>query len=179
MLKRLLPIFLTALVTFGCDRKQADPPAPQSTNEEGVAVYFKPKKIREAIVRRINDAKNRIYVQAYSFTSDDIARALVAAHKRGVKVTVILDAEKADKKSEMGFLSKRGIDTYIDSKHDKAHNKIILIDGQTVITGSFNFNDAPEDSDTAENVLVIHDKPKLVSAYEKNFHDHLAHSEPY
>ena len=38
------------------------------------------------------------------------------------------------------------------------HNKIMLIDGDTIITGSFNFTKAAEESN-AENLLVLRDKP--------------------
>jgi phosphatidylserine/phosphatidylglycerophosphate/cardiolipin synthase-like enzyme len=45
----------------------------------------------EAIISQIDKAKSEILVQAYSFTSAPIAKALTDAFKRGVKVEVILD----------------------------------------------------------------------------------------
>jgi phosphatidylserine/phosphatidylglycerophosphate/cardiolipin synthase-like enzyme len=174
MLLRILLSCLLAGVALGCDRN--GPSANDSSpGEEGIAVYFQPNDCRKAIIRSIDNAEQRIDVQAYSFTSNDIAKALVAAHQRGVKVRVIIDADKADKKSELGRLLKKDVDTYIDSEHEKAHNKVIIIDGQTVITGSFNFNDAGGES--AENMLVIRGKPKLIRAYEDNFLIHLKHAE--
>ena len=65
----------------------------------------------------------------------------------------------------------------IDSAHAIAHNKVMIIDGETVITGSFNFTKAAEDKN-AENLLVIRDKP-LAEKYTKNWLDHERHSEPY
>jgi phosphatidylserine/phosphatidylglycerophosphate/cardiolipin synthase-like enzyme len=50
----------------------------------------------------------------------------------------------------------KGVPTFIDPKHGIAHNKIMVIDGSTVLTGSFNFTKATELSN-AENLLVIHD----------------------
>ena len=67
---------------------------------------------------------------------------------------------------------------FIDPNHAIAHNKIILIDGKTIITGSFNFSKAAEESN-AENLLVIQDKPALSVAFEQNFHHHLEHSVKY
>jgi phosphatidylserine/phosphatidylglycerophosphate/cardiolipin synthase-like enzyme len=58
-----------------------------------------------------------------------------------------------------------------------AHNKVIIIDGETVITGSFNFTKAAEENN-AENLLVIHDK-KLAERYTKNWDEHAKHSEVY
>ena len=100
-------------------------------------------------------AKASVLVQAYSFTSAPIAKALLAAHKRGVQVQVILDkSQKSEKYSEADFLVNVGIPTKIDAKHAIAHNKIMIIDGQTVISGSFNFTTAAEEHN-AENLLVI------------------------
>jgi phosphatidylserine/phosphatidylglycerophosphate/cardiolipin synthase-like enzyme len=42
----------------------------------------------------------------------------------------------------------------IDAEHRIAHNKVMVIDGQTVIAGSFNFTKSAETRD-AENLLVI------------------------
>lgn len=53
----------------------------------------------------------------------------------------------------------------------------MIIDGETVITGSFNFTKAVEENN-AENILVIHDK-KLASANTKNWLEHEKHSEVY
>jgi phosphatidylserine/phosphatidylglycerophosphate/cardiolipin synthase-like enzyme len=54
----------------------------------------------------------------------------------------------------------------------------MLIDGKTIVTGSFNFTRAA-DEQNAENLLVIEAKPKLFAAYKKNFETHLKHSKPY
>jgi hypothetical protein len=51
-----------------------------------------------------------------------------------VKVIAILDASNRTKKySAADFSAHEGIETYIDSQHAVAHNKIIIIDGATVI----------------------------------------------
>jgi phosphatidylserine/phosphatidylglycerophosphate/cardiolipin synthase-like enzyme len=70
------------------------------------------------------------------------------------------------------------VPVFIDSEHSVAHNKIMLIDGATIITGSFNFTNAAE-SRNAENLLIIRDHPKLAAAYAENFRLHLAHSKKY
>ena len=96
-------------------------------------------------------------MQAYSYTSAPIAKALVDAKKRGVSVEVILDkSQRSEKYSSADFLKNAGVPTYIDAKHAIAHNKVMVIDGQTVLTGSFNFTKAAEESN-AENLLVIHE----------------------
>jgi phosphatidylserine/phosphatidylglycerophosphate/cardiolipin synthase-like enzyme len=119
-----------------------------------------------------------VLVQAYSFTSAPIAKALMEAHKRGVKVQVILDkSQRTEKYTSATFLQNVGIPVYIDDKHAIAHNKVMVIDGRVVITGSFNFTKAAEENN-AENLLVI-DDAQIAEKYAKNWQEHLGHSVPY
>jgi phosphatidylserine/phosphatidylglycerophosphate/cardiolipin synthase-like enzyme len=123
-----------------------------------IQVFFSPNGgCTEAVVENVGKAKSTILVQAYSFTSAPIAKALVDAEKRGVKVQVILDkSQRTEKYSDADFLLHEGVPTFIDAKHAIAHNKIIIIDSHTVLTGSFNFTKAAEENN-AENLLVIDD----------------------
>jgi len=111
------------------------------------SVYFSPHGgCTEAVVNALNAAQTTILVQAYSFTSAPIAKALVDAHKRGVNIQVILDKSNANEKySSADFVAHAGITTFIDAAHAIAHNKVMVIDGHVVITGSFNFTKAAEE----------------------------------
>lgn len=130
------------------------------------------------IVNAIDSARRSILLQAYSFTSAPIAKALVEAHRRGVNVKAILDKNANTRHySSATFLEHMGVPVWIDAQHAIAHNKVIVIDDATVITGSFNFTRAAEENN-AENVLVIHD-PALAAHYAQNWNRHLAHSQPY
>jgi phosphatidylserine/phosphatidylglycerophosphate/cardiolipin synthase-like enzyme len=142
-------------------------------------VYFSPGGgCTEAIAKEITGASNDILVQAYSFTSAPIAKALVDAHKRGVRVEVILDAsQRTEKYSAATFLANAKIPTFIDDKHAIAHNKIIIIDGETVITGSFNFTRAAEERN-AENLVIIKSR-EFAKPYLDNWTRHRQHSETY
>ena len=133
----------------------------------------------DAIVAEIEHSTRTVELQGYSFTSRPIGTALVGAQRRGVKVTVLLDALAAsENRREPEYLARNGVPVFLDAKHAVAHNKIVLIDGRTLITGSFNFTRAAEEQN-AENILVVHDQPILQGEYEQNFHDHLGHSERY
>jgi phosphatidylserine/phosphatidylglycerophosphate/cardiolipin synthase-like enzyme len=130
------------------------------------------------IIEQLDNAKTEILIQAYSFTSAPIAKALVNAHKRGIKVEAILDKSNVTGSySSATFLLNSGIPTYIDYKHAIAHNKIIIIDKETVITGSFNFTRAAEEKN-AENLLIIKSK-ELAKTYIENWIKHKEHSEEY
>lgn len=91
---------------------------------------------------------------------------------------IILDKSHLTAQYTVGpFLVKSGIPVKIDPVHEIAHNKILIIDGETVITGSFNFTKAAEDKN-AENLLVIRDNA-LAEKYIKNWEEHAGHSEVY
>jgi phosphatidylserine/phosphatidylglycerophosphate/cardiolipin synthase-like enzyme len=143
------------------------------------AVYFTPgDPTTKAVVQLLDEAKQTVRVQAYSFTSAPIAKALVDAKRRGVDVIAILDKSNVTAQySSADFLAHEGVPTYIDSKHAIAHNKIMIIDGESVITGSFNFTKAAQENN-AENLIVLRDA-KLAEEYEQNWQIHLAHSKPY
>ncbi len=144
-----------------------------------IEVYFSPHGgCTEGVVKELGKAHSSVLVQAYSFTSRDIAKAIVDAHKRGVKVEVILDRSVLkDGYTEADFILHAGIPVKVDSLHAIAHNKIIVVDGRVVITGSFNFTKQAENSN-AENLLVIRDKT-LAEKYTANWRTHAAHSWVY
>lgn len=143
-------------------------------------VYFSPHGgCTEAIVKELNNAKSEILVQAYSFTSKPISKALVDAKKRSIKIKAILDkSQQSQKYSSADFVAHAGIPTYIDSVHAIAHNKIMIIDKSTLITGSFNFTRAAEEKN-AENLVIIKSNKALVDRYIQNFNEHKGHSERY
>ena len=144
-----------------------------------IHVYFSPNgNCTTNIVSCIANAKSTILVQAYSFTSAPIAEALTQAHKRRVHIQVILDkSQRTANYSSATFLFNANIPVYIDTAHAIAHNKIMVIDDTTVITGSFNFTTAAENKN-AENLLIIQ-SPPLAKIYTANFNHHLGHSQPY
>jgi phosphatidylserine/phosphatidylglycerophosphate/cardiolipin synthase-like enzyme len=145
-----------------------------------VAVYFSPSGgCTEVVVHALAAAQQQVFVQAYSFTSAPIAKALTDARKRGVKVMAVVDkSNQTAKYSAATFLLNAGIPTLIDDQHAIAHNKVMVIDSATILTGSFNFTKAAEEQN-AENLLVITDAPELAKEYEANILAHAAHSHPY
>ena len=158
---------------------RAEKPDPAGRGLPPIEVYFSPEGgCTDAVVRELRAARSTILVQAYSFTSPPIAKALVDAHERGVRVDVILDkSQRTEKYSEADFLVHMGIPTQIDEQHAIAHNKIIVIDRQVVITGSFNFTTAAEEHN-AENLLVVRDAA-IAQKYISNWETHSAHSQAY
>jgi phosphatidylserine/phosphatidylglycerophosphate/cardiolipin synthase-like enzyme len=145
-----------------------------------IEVYFSPRGgATAALLKQIEAARSTILVQAYSFTSSSIAEALLAAHRRGVRVEVILDSEKvADEKRSMAdFLARAGVSVRLDAQHGTAHNKVMILDRQVVITGSYNFTRHSEE-DNAENLLIIRNKA-IADRYAANWTTHAGHSSVY
>ena len=174
MIHRLnFSILTVLLLASGCGAAQPD------TTSATCSVYFSPRGgCTEAVIAELGRAKMSVLVQAYSFTSVSIAKALVEAHRRGVKVEVILDkSQRTANYSSADFVAHAGIPTLIDARHAIAHNKIIIIDSQPVITGSFNFTKAAEESN-AENLLILRDA-ELAKRYTENWKKHEGHSEAY
>jgi phosphatidylserine/phosphatidylglycerophosphate/cardiolipin synthase-like enzyme len=169
-LSAILVLFLLAPATY---------PIELTLNNAPTQVYFSPNGgCTDAIVKEITDAKSEILIQAYSFTSTPIAKALVSAHKRGVKVEAILDkSQRSERYTSASFLANSGIPTFIDARHAIAHNKLMIIDKETVVTGSFNFTRAAEEKN-AENLLIIKSK-ELAEIYIGNWKRHREHSERY
>jgi len=152
--------------------------AEQFRSTGTIDAFFSPKGgATAAVVRELDAARSEILVQAYSFTSKPIAKALIDAKKRGVKVVVVLDkSQRREKYTSADFVAHAGIPTYIDDRHAIAHNKIMIIDRATLITGSFNFTKAAEEKN-AENLLK--ENRALVERYLRNFEEHKGHSDPY
>jgi phosphatidylserine/phosphatidylglycerophosphate/cardiolipin synthase-like enzyme len=166
-------------VTIACGQAAGGSSGSQAKAQAGWEVYFSPHGgCTEAAVKALEKAKTTVLVQAYSFTSAPIAKALVDAAKRGVNVDIILDkSQRTEKYSEADFMVHAGLPTLIDARHAIAHNKVMVIDGATVITGSFNFTKAAEENN-AENMLVIQDAI-LAGRYTENWKAHAEHSEAY
>ena len=134
-------------------------------------VCFTPpyNKCTNFIIDEIAKARETVHIMAYGFTSSEIAKALIDAKSRGVSVHVLLDKSNlVGKTSQMQAIRAAGIDTAIYRVSAIAHNKIIIIDSNKVITGSFNFTNSAN-TKNAENVIVIEDKA-LAERYLLNFH---------
>lgn len=149
-------------------------PADSSLDKPVIRVFFTPQdNVQAELVRVLNAAKKEILVQAYILTDNKISDALIAAHKRGVVVKVLLDAERSEQSSgsDAVRLKKAGNDVRLETQYDNAHNKVMIVDAATVITGSYNFTYSAQYKN-AENVLFIKNAPQLVRRYTDNW---LAH----
>jgi phosphatidylserine/phosphatidylglycerophosphate/cardiolipin synthase-like enzyme len=173
-MKRFFILLLIFLASCATAAFQPLPPAPVTGS-----IYFPPRgEETEAILRELTKARNSILVQSFSLFSAPVAEALVSAQERGVNVQILLDKSPPDELYiANGIFVNVGISIKIDSAHAIGQNKVMIIDGETIITGSFNFTKAAEDKN-AVNLLVIRDKA-TAKKYTKSWQYHEGHSEPY
>lgn len=142
-----------------------------------VAVYFSPDGGAEkALVRAIDQARHSIQAAVYTFTSRTVAKALLRAGKRGVRISLVLDGNDESEYSKGFYVAKRGINVrYARGLRRKGkrisyglmHDKFAVIDGHVLATGSYNWTVSAERWNY-ENLLVI-DSASLASRYEQEF----------
>jgi len=132
------------------------------------------------VVQAIDGARKTVFVQMYALTSRQIVSALVNAKRRGVDVRVIVDRRQLDEDrsdtNAVARLASGGVPVLVDTVSGLMHNKIMIVDGATVITGSFNYTWSAEHRN-AENLLVIHD-PAFAAEYTQNWNARAARSRP-
>jgi phosphatidylserine/phosphatidylglycerophosphate/cardiolipin synthase-like enzyme len=147
-----------------------------TTNAEIIGQWFSPHGgCTAAIVEQCDKARKSIDYQMYSFTSKHIAEALVRAHGRGVKVTLLLDAKSTKQEvSQADDCAKAGLSVFVDAQHAIAHNKTRIFDNKRVMFGSFNDSAGAEERNA--EALVLEDDPKVVERFAENFKQHLQHS---
>ena len=122
-----------------------------------VEVYFSPDdEVATRLLSLIASAEERIDFLAFVFTSDPLAQSLIAQKNDGVRVRGVIERGQANTTgSEVGRMLLAGLDLRLDANQNKMHHKVIVIDGEIVVTGSYNFSrNAEEDND--ENVLILH-----------------------
>jgi phosphatidylserine/phosphatidylglycerophosphate/cardiolipin synthase-like enzyme len=123
-----------------------------------VEAYFSPDDgTASALIDLIAGAQESVYFMAYSFTSDDIAQAMLDCARVGVTVAGVFDESqvKSNRGGEYDNLHSNGLDVRLDGNPDRMHHKVIIIDGRIVITGSYNFS-ASAETRKDENTLIIH-----------------------
>ena len=132
-------------------------------------VFFSPNGGCEtAVLSEIKNAHKSIDIAMFSFTSKDIAQALLEAKHRDVKIRIALDnSQIKEHSSKSKYMISKGLNVKFHMGPGLMHDKFAIIDDREVLTGSFNWT-MTADKKNAENLLVIADK-KLAQKYTKQF----------
>lgn len=131
--------------------------------------YFSPQdRALPLLVERLQAAQSSIRFMAFSFTSDDIAQAMLDRHATGVLVQGVFESRNAGGTgADFNLLKQGGVDVLEDGNCYTMHHKVIIIDERTVITGSYNFTRRAEETND-ENLLII-DDPQLAQQFLAEF----------
>lgn len=133
-----------------------------------VKVYFSPRGgAKEAVMAELAKAKANIRFMVFSLTDDDIQQLLLKKFKTGVKIEGIFDGCMISQYSIFHDLITKNIPVLIDGNQALLHSKVFIIDGKTVITGSYNFSKNAELRNN-ENTLIIY-SAKVSSFYQQEF----------
>jgi len=135
-----------------------------------------------AIENAVRAARKSILIQAYEITPGPLVTALIEAHRRGVDVRAIVDYKQlTDRRNRddafaVEHLGEAGIPVLVDRPPGLMHDKVMIIDGEAVVTGSFNYTYSAEHRNV-ENLLVIHD-PALAAQYVQHWRSRASESRP-
>jgi phosphatidylserine/phosphatidylglycerophosphate/cardiolipin synthase-like enzyme len=152
----------------------------RSLGAPSVAAHFSPGGgCTDAVVAQLGRAKKEVLVLAGAFSSEPLARAILDAKMRGVRVEVLFDksAEK-DPTSDLHRFAEQGLAPLLDTRPAANHNNVMLIDGRVLITGSFPFTRQAEE-ERAHNLLVISGHPELIASYRAVYSELRSHAQEF
>jgi phosphatidylserine/phosphatidylglycerophosphate/cardiolipin synthase-like enzyme len=154
---------------FGRLSKRDTPYPELSIGPASVEVYFSPEDgALSGLIRALQQAREQVLVMAFTLTADEIAELLIQRAEEGLDVRVIFEAGQI---RSVGTDYERLLESSVDVRTDRnpynMHHKVIIIDGEVVITGSYNFTRSAEERND-ENLIIIMDE-SLANAYLVEF----------
>lgn len=160
-MKALIKCLITAALLTG------------SVQAQTVQIGFSPEGSARAIVLDvISHAHKSLKMMAYEFTARDIATALNSAADRGVRVQVIVDNRENMHNPKalhnIAEASAHGVQMRVDKHYHIQHDKVIIADGDAVETGSFNYSETAEKSNS-ENAVILRGMPGITKQYQQHF----------
>jgi len=133
-----------------------------------IRIFFSPKGgITEDIIRQIDNAQEYIDIAIYSFTYEPLAGAIIRAKNRGVKIRTLMDREQLKGKYlKYKYFLYNNIAVIQDRHAGIMHNKIAIIDGRILFTGSYNWSKSAEERNE-ENLLEFIDEKEIIEIYQE------------
>ncbi len=155
---------------FGPDVADPTPHPRLTVDGTPLEIYYSPDDHPEGIlVNLLKGAQKSIYFLAYSFTSDPLAEAITQRAGDGVTVAGVMDANQArtNTGSDYDFFRAGGLDVRLDGEDGLMHYKVLIIDREIVVAGSYNFT-ASAAKYNDENLIVFH-SPEIAAQYIQEF----------
>ena len=158
------------------DQRAFGPSSPADTpnpllefGDSWVETYFAPEdEAMKQVVAVVSAAQQSIRFMAYSFCDDELGSVIRERAAAGVLVEGVFESRNAESDySEYPAMRDANLHVWLDGNPALLHHKVIIVDSQTVITGSFNLSESA-DQENDENLLIIHD-PDVATLYLDEF----------
>lgn len=122
----------------------------------------------EQIVRQLSSARASIDICVFTISDNRLSDHILAAHQRRIQVRIITDNHKQhDAGSDVEWLMRQGIPTRFDRTPDHMHHKFCIVDGLTLINGSFNWTRSASERNQ-ENIVISRDL-RLIEQFQQQF----------
>ncbi len=130
--------------------------------------------VADGIMRLLREASFSIQAALYRLNHPDLVKTLEEAAARGARVRVLLDGNKyRESRSTQELLASEVIPFRLafgrQGRGSKMHHKFVILDRQTVLTGSYNWT-LESENENHENLVIIKE-PQPVEAYLREFED--------
>jgi phosphatidylserine/phosphatidylglycerophosphate/cardiolipin synthase-like enzyme len=154
---------------FGAQSPQNTPHPTVWVDGIRVDTFFAPEdEVMSAVVVEAENATSSINFMAFSFTDDQLAEVFGNKQSNNIPVAGVYETSQASNTySTDEWLQTRHAQIMLDCNAGTMHNKVIIIDHQTTITGSFNFS-KNADTNNDENLIIIH-SPEIAQQYLDTF----------
>ncbi len=135
-------------------------------------IVFSPNGGTETrLINEINLCRSRLDVAVYTISSSAVARAIVAARRRGVFVRVISDyGQSTSSSSQVRYLRSNGLNVHLlgsSTPYSIMHHKYAVFDRVRMETGSYNWTVSANTSNH-ENA-DFHGETARIATYQSNF----------
>lgn len=163
------------------DKRQFGPDSPDNTPNEALTIngvrvenFFAPEKEKEVVnivARTVARAQTEILFLGFSFTNVEIGEAMLGRAEAGVPVQGVFETTGSESEQsyydDMQKLGLKNLQVRQDGNSRLMHHKVIVVDRNTVVFGSFNFSSNANRTND-ENILIIYD-PTFASAFVEEF----------
>lgn len=143
----------------GLPSKEDRIPHPSVTLADGTVIenYFSTHdRPANHVMEVLKKAKHSIHFMAFSFTHDGIGQEMMSKAMAGVDVKGVFEkSQSTNDYSEYNRMLQARLPVYMDGNSRNMHHKAIIIDGEIVVCGSFNFSKSADETND-ENLLIIY-----------------------
>ncbi len=140
----------------------------QSNSSESGSHFSPGTDCADRIISLLGRAKSSVDVCVFTISDDRISEAIASAHRRGVKIRIVSDNDKAnDRGSDIYALSSQGLMVRIDHSPNHMHHKFAIFDQTQLVNGSFNWTRSAS-TYNQENIVVTTDS-RLIDSFAAVF----------